>query len=79
MNDDLSGLTYITIPIDDNVYKALHDEAAENQISVDELIISRIVGFNEIVERASAVEQKAIKLTADIATLVGKGRLRAND
>lgn len=79
MNEDKSGLTKVTISIDEEIYRKLRDEAAENRISVEELIVSRVVSYNELAERASGIEKKATKLLSDITKLVGKGRIRAND
>lgn len=79
MDEDRSGLTKVTISIDDEIYRKLREEAAENRISIEELIVSRLVSYNELAERASGIEKKAIKLLNDITKLVGKGRVRAND
>jgi hypothetical protein len=79
MSDVQSSNKNITISIDDEIYHNLRIEAAENHISIEELIVSRIVSYNELVERATAVERKATKLIDDITNLVGKGRIRAND
>jgi predicted CopG family antitoxin len=79
MSDVQSSVNNITISINDEVYQTLLDEAADNQISIEDLIVSRIVSYNELVERAGAVERKATKLIDDITKLVGKGRIRAND
>jgi hypothetical protein len=79
MSDVRSSINNVTISIDDKVYQTLRDEAADNHMSIEELIVSRIVSYNELVERASAVERKATKLIDDITKLVGKGRIRAND
>lgn len=79
MDEDRSGLTKVTISIDDEIYRKLQEEAAENRISVEELVVSRVVSYNELAERASGIEKKATKLLDDITKLVGKGRVGAND
>jgi predicted CopG family antitoxin len=79
MSDAQSSVNNVTISINDEVYQTLLDEAADNHMSIEELIVSRIVSYNELVQRADAVERKATKLIDDITKLVGKGRIRAND